>query len=175
MSTIAFILCKNHQDSSLETEGSEGTNNPIATLSELQSSSMERGETSRRKTISAAIHQSVARQKPLPAERRMAAGLVFAKRNPEVSKILRNKILWSDEPKIDLFAASCRVDVSAGAGTERLIKIEGTMTAALYRDVLGENLLGRAVEDWGNGSSFSGTITSSTQPRYQTGGFSKTL
>ena len=48
----------------------EVTENPMVTLSELQRSSVERGEPSRRTTISAAIHQSslygrVARRKPL--------------------------------------------------------------------------------------------------------------
>ncbi|KAI3370124.1 hypothetical protein L3Q82_024916 [Scortum barcoo] len=49
----------------------EVTKNPMVTLSELQRTSVERGEPSRRTTISAAIHQSglygrVARWKPLP-------------------------------------------------------------------------------------------------------------
>ena len=46
------------------------TKNPMAILTELQSSSVEMGETSRRTTIFAALHQSgldgrVARRKPL--------------------------------------------------------------------------------------------------------------
>jgi hypothetical protein len=48
----------------------EVTKNPMVTLTELQSSFVEMGESSRRTTISAALHQSglygrVARQKPL--------------------------------------------------------------------------------------------------------------
>ena len=47
----------------------EVTKNPMVTLTELQSSSVEMGESSRRTTISAALHQSglyggVARRKP---------------------------------------------------------------------------------------------------------------
>uniref|UniRef100_A0AAZ3SRG8 Transposase Tc1-like domain-containing protein n=1 Tax=Oncorhynchus tshawytscha TaxID=74940 RepID=A0AAZ3SRG8_ONCTS len=52
----------------------EVTKNPMVTQTELQSSSMEMGEPSRRTTISAAFHQSglygrVARQKPLLSKR----------------------------------------------------------------------------------------------------------
>ena len=66
----------------------EVTKNPMVTLSELQRSSVERGEPSRRTTISAAIHQSglygrVARRKPLLSKRHMAAHLEFAKNAPE--------------------------------------------------------------------------------------------
>ena len=64
----------------------EATKNPMVTLTKLQSSSLEMGETSRRTTISAALHQSglygrVARQKPLLSKRHMTAHLEFAKRH----------------------------------------------------------------------------------------------
>ena len=64
----------------------EMTKDPIITLTELQSSSVEMGEPSRRTTISAALHQSglygrVARQKPLLSKRLMTARLEFAKRH----------------------------------------------------------------------------------------------
>jgi transposase len=60
--------------------------NPMVTLTELQSSSGEMGESSRRTTISAALHQSglygrVARRKPLFSKRHMAVCLKFAKRH----------------------------------------------------------------------------------------------
>jgi transposase len=63
----------------------EVTKNPMVTLTELKSSSVEMGETSRRTTISAALHQSglygrVARLKPLLSKRHMTARLEFAKR-----------------------------------------------------------------------------------------------
>ncbi|KAI3365920.1 hypothetical protein L3Q82_000743 [Scortum barcoo] len=63
----------------------EVTMNPMVTLSELQRTSVERGElSSRRTTISAVIHQSglygrAAKWKPLLSKRHMAARLEFAK------------------------------------------------------------------------------------------------
>ena len=65
----------------------EVTKNPIVTVTELQSSSVEMGEPSRRTTISAALHQSglygrEARRKPLLSKRHMTARLEFAKRHP---------------------------------------------------------------------------------------------
>ena len=64
----------------------EVNKNLMVTLAELQSSSVEMGETSRRTTISALFHQSgfygrVARWKPLLRKRLMAAHLEFAKRH----------------------------------------------------------------------------------------------
>ena len=87
----------------------EVTKNPMVTLTELQSSSVEMGEPSRRTTISAALHQSgldrrMARQKQLLSKRHMTARLEFAKRHLKDSQTMRNKIIWSDETKIDLNA-----------------------------------------------------------------------
>ena len=64
----------------------EVTKNPMVTLTELQSSSVEMGEPSRRTTISAALHQSVlygrvTRRKPLLSKRHVPARLKFAKRH----------------------------------------------------------------------------------------------
>ena len=92
----------------------EVTKDPMVTLSELQRSSVERGETFTRTTISAAIHQSglygrVARRKPLLSKRHMAARLEFAKRHLKDSQTMRNKIIWSDETKIELFCYECQV------------------------------------------------------------------
>ncbi|KAG2465365.1 TCB1 transposase, partial [Polypterus senegalus] len=100
----------------------EVTKNPMVTLSELQRSSVERGEPSRRTTISAAIHQSglygrVARRKPLLSKRHMAARLEFAKRHLKDSQTMRNKILWSDETKIELFAVNARRHIWREPGT----------------------------------------------------------
>jgi hypothetical protein len=58
--------------------------NLMVTLKELQSSSVEMGESSRRTTISAALHQSVfsgrvARRKSLLSKRHMTTRLEFAK------------------------------------------------------------------------------------------------
>jgi len=60
----------------------------MVTLTELQHFSVERGEPSRRTTISAALHQSglygrETRRKPLLSKRHMTAHLEFAKKAPE--------------------------------------------------------------------------------------------
>ena len=91
----------------------EVTKNPMVTLTELQSFSVEMGEPSRRTTLSEALHQSglygrVARQKPLLSKRHMTAHLEFAKRHLKDSQIIRNQILWSDEAKIELFGLNAR-------------------------------------------------------------------
>ncbi|KAG2469896.1 TC1A transposase, partial [Polypterus senegalus] len=157
----------------------EVTKNPMVTLSEFQRSFVERGEPSRRTTISAAIHQSglygrVARRKPLLIKRHMAACLEFAKRHLKDSQTMRNKILWSDETKIELFGVNARCHIwrkpgtahhqantlptvkhgggsimlwgcFSVAGTGRLVRIKRKMTAAMYRNILDENLLQSAL------------------------------
>ncbi|KAG2458240.1 TCB1 transposase, partial [Polypterus senegalus] len=158
----------------------EVTKNPMVTLSEFQRSSVEKGEPSRRTTISAAIHQlglygRVARRKPLLSKRSMTAHLEFAKRHLKDSQTMRNKILWSDESKIELFGVNARHHIwrkpgtahhqantiptvkhvggsimlwgcFSAAGTGRLVRIKGKMTAAMYRDILDENLLQSALD-----------------------------
>ena len=64
----------------------EVTKNPMATLTELQSSSVEMGEPSGRTTISTALHQSdlygrVARRKQLLIKKHMTSRFEFAKRH----------------------------------------------------------------------------------------------
>ena len=87
----------------------------MVTLSSIVplSSSVEMGEPSRRKTISAALYQSglygrVARRKPLLSKRHMTAHLEIAKRHLEDSQTMRNKIIWSDETKIELFGLNAK-------------------------------------------------------------------
>ena len=80
----------------------EVTKNPMVSLTELQSSSVEMGKPCRRTTISAALHQSglygrVARWKPILSKRHMTAQLEFAKRHLKDSQTIRNKIFWSYE------------------------------------------------------------------------------
>uniref|UniRef100_A0AAZ3SXJ5 Transposase Tc1-like domain-containing protein n=1 Tax=Oncorhynchus tshawytscha TaxID=74940 RepID=A0AAZ3SXJ5_ONCTS len=94
----------------------EVTKNPMVTLTELKSSSVEMGEPSRRTTISAALHQSglygrVVRRKPLLSKRHMIARLEFAKRYLKDSQTMRNKILWSDETTIELFGLNVKLQV----------------------------------------------------------------
>ncbi|KAG2460748.1 TCB1 transposase, partial [Polypterus senegalus] len=184
VSTVASIICKWKKfkttrtlpraggPSKLSDRGKralvrEVTKNPMVTLSELQRPSVERGEPSRRTTISAAIHQSglygrVARRKSLLNKRHMAACLEFAKRHLKDSQTMRNKILWSDKTKIELFGVNARRHVWRKPGTahhqvvaascygdvfqRRLVRIKGKMTAAMYRDILDENLLQSALD-----------------------------
>ncbi|KAK3564286.1 hypothetical protein QTP86_012011 [Hemibagrus guttatus] len=128
----------------------------------------------------AALHQSglygrVARWKPLLSKRHMTIHLQFAKRHLKDSQTMRNKILWSDETKIELFGLNGKHHVwrkpgtahhlantiptvkhgggsimlwgcVSAAGTGRLVRIEGKLNAAMYRDILEENLLQSALD-----------------------------
>ncbi len=78
--------------------------NPKITVAELQRCIREMGE-SCGKSTTAALHQSgfygrVARRKPLLSARHMKARMEFAKKQLKDSKMVTNKILWSDETKI---------------------------------------------------------------------------
>ena len=79
------------------------------------------------------------------------------------SQTMRNKILWSDETKIELFGLNTKRHVwrkhgtiltlkhgggsiilwgsFSAAGTKRLVRIKGNMNGAKYREILDENLL----------------------------------
>uniref|UniRef100_A0A7N8XFD3 Gephyrin n=1 Tax=Mastacembelus armatus TaxID=205130 RepID=A0A7N8XFD3_9TELE len=64
-------------------------------------------------TITAALHQSGlygrgARRKPLLSARHMKACIEFAKKHMKDSQTMRNKILWSDETKIELFGINSK-------------------------------------------------------------------
>ncbi|KAL0147233.1 hypothetical protein M9458_057459 [Cirrhinus mrigala] len=115
------------------------------------------GESCRKSTITAALHQSrlygrVARRKPLLSARHMKTRMEFAKKHLKDSKMVRNKILWSDETNFLALILSVPTVKHGGgsimlwgcfsaAGTGRLVAIEGKMNAAKYRDILDENLL----------------------------------
>ncbi len=79
--------------------------NPKITVAEIQRCIREMGESCRKLTITAALHQSglygrLARRKPLLSARHMKARMEFAKKHLKDSKMVTNKILWSDETKI---------------------------------------------------------------------------
>jgi hypothetical protein len=102
----------------------------MVTLTELQQSFVEMGEPSRRTSISAALHQSrlygrVKRWKPLLSKRHMTARLEFAKRHLKDSQTTRNKILWSDEAKIELFGLNVKRQVLRTPGTIPTVKHGG--------------------------------------------------
>lgn len=87
----------------------------------------------------------------------------IAKRHLKDSQTIRNNIVWSDETKIELFGLNAKhyvwrkpgtiltVKYDGGsimlwvcfsaAGTGRLVRIEGKMNGANYREILDENLL----------------------------------
>ncbi len=83
------------------------------TVAELQRCIREMGESCRKSTITAALHQSglygrVTRRKPLLSARHMKARMEFAKKHLKDSKMVTNKILWSDETKIELFGLNSK-------------------------------------------------------------------
>ena len=65
----------------------------------------------------------------------------------------------------------------SAAGTEGLVRVEGKLNGAKYRDILNENLVQRLLRssDWAEGSPSNRTITLSTQPRQLRSGFGTTL
>ncbi|KAL0148569.1 hypothetical protein M9458_056116 [Cirrhinus mrigala] len=157
--------------------------NPKITVAELQRCSREIGESCRKSTITAALHQSglygrVTRQKPLLSARHMKACMEFAKKHLKDSKRVRNKILWSDETKIELFGLNSKRYVwrkpgtahhlsntvpTVKNGTGQLVAIEGKMNAAKYRDILDENLL-QSAQDLRLGRRF--TLQQDNDPKH---------
>ncbi len=99
--------------------------NPKITVAELQRCIREMGESCRKSTITAALHQSglygrVARRKPLFSARHTKAYMEFAKKHLKDSKMVTNKILWSDETKIELFGLNSKRYVWRKPGTNHL-------------------------------------------------------
>ncbi|KAM7413839.1 hypothetical protein PAMA_018907 [Pampus argenteus] len=121
----------------------------------------------------------------------MKACIEFAKKHRN-SQTMRNKILWSDETKIELFGINSKRYVwrkpgtahhlsntiptvkhgssimlwgcFSAAGTRRLVAIEAKMNAAKYRDILEKKTSSRVLRtsDWAEGSPSNKTMTLST-------------
>jgi hypothetical protein len=171
----------------------ELTKNPMVTLKELQNSSVEMGEPSRRTTIYAALHQSglygrVAGRKPLLSKRHDSPLGVFPKA-PKDSPTMRKKILWSECQASRLeetwhhpygeawWWQHHAVGCFSAAGTGRLVRIRGNMIGAKYRDRFLMKTCSRALRtsDWGEGSPSNRTTTQSIQPRQHRSGFGTSL
>ncbi|KAK3527663.1 hypothetical protein QTP86_031279 [Hemibagrus guttatus] len=105
--------------------------NPMVTLKELQRFSVERGEPSRRTTVSAALNQT---------------GLYECKRHvwrkPGTTQHLANTIPTVKHGGGSIMLWGC----FSAAGTGRLVRTEGKMNAAMYRDILEEDLLQSALD-----------------------------
>ena len=67
----------------------------------------------------------VARQKPLLSKRHMTVHLEFAKRQLKASQTMRNKILWSDKTKIELFGLNAKHHVWRKPATISMVKLSG--------------------------------------------------
>ena len=115
------------------------TKNPMVTLTELQSSSVEMREPSRRTTISAALHQSglygrLARQRPLLSKKAHDSQLGVCQKAPKDPQTMRNKILWSDETKIELFGLNANRHVWRKSDTISTVK-HGAVGSIMLWDV----------------------------------------
>ena len=100
---------------------------------------------------------------------------------------MRNKILWSDETKIELFELNAKRHIwkkpgtiptlkhSCGsimlwrcfsvAGTGKLVRIEGKMNGSKYSEILDENLL-QSAQDLRLGQRF--TVQQDNDPKHTT-------
>ncbi|XDV15071.1 hypothetical protein PO909_015214 [Leuciscus waleckii] len=116
------------------------------------------GESCSKSTITAAIHQlglygRVARRKPLLSARHMKAHLKdlelfglnskrYVWRKPGTAHHLSNTVSTVKHGGGSIMLWGC----FSAAGTGRLVAIEGKMNAAMYRDILDENLLQSALD-----------------------------
>ena len=106
---------------------------------------------------------------------------------------MKNKVLWSDETKIELFGLNAKLHVWRKPGTYgeawrwqhhavgmffsgrdlETSQDRGKVNGAKYREILDENLLGTL--DWGKRIPSNRTMTRSTQPRQCRSGFGTSL
>uniref|UniRef100_A0AAZ3NTA5 Transposase n=1 Tax=Oncorhynchus tshawytscha TaxID=74940 RepID=A0AAZ3NTA5_ONCTS len=122
----------------------------------------------------------------------MTASLEFAKRHLKDAQTMRNKILWCDETKIELFGLNAKCHVWRKPGTISTVKHGGgsimlwecfsaKMNGAKYREISTERSLmktcSRALRtpDWGQGSPSNRTTTLSTHPIQHSSGFKTSL
>ena len=109
---------------------------------------------------------------------------------------MKNKIPWSDERKIELFGLNAKRHVwrkpgsipmvkhvcgsiilwgcFSAVGTGRLVRIEGKLNGAKYREILDENLL-RNDLGLGRRFAFQQYNDPNTQPRQRRSGFGTSL
>ena len=67
----------------------------------------------------------VARWNPLLSKRHMTARLEFANRNLRYTQFMRNKILWSNETKIELFGLNAKRHIWRKPGSIPTVKHGG--------------------------------------------------
>ncbi|MBN3286977.1 TCB1 transposase, partial [Polyodon spathula] len=153
----------------------EATERPTITLKELQSSVAGSGVMVHQSTISRALHKTglygrVARKKQLLKKYHLKAHLELARKHESDPVAIWEKVLWSDETKVELFGQNSKryvwrkpntahasrhtiptVNNGGGssmlwgcfssAGTGHLVTTEGRMDGAKYRKILQEHLL----------------------------------
>lgn len=116
------------------------TKKQMVALVELQRSCVKTGETCSRSTITATLHQSglygtVARRKPLRLE--FAPKKINKKIHLKNSQTVRNNLL---SQTVTHGGGSIMLwGVFSAAGTGSLVRIEGKLNRAKYRDMLKEN------------------------------------
>ncbi|KAG2471120.1 TCB1 transposase, partial [Polypterus senegalus] len=158
--------------------------NPFTTANQVNNTLQGVGVSISKSTIKRRLHEREARH--------MTARMEFAKRHLKDSEMVRNKILWSDKTKIELFGLNSKRYVwrqpgtahhlsntvptvkhgggsimlwgcFSAAGTGRLVAIDGKMNAAKYRDILDKNLL-QSVKDLRLGRRF--TFQQNNDPKH---------
>ena len=152
----------------------EVTKEPRLTSKELQASLASvkvsvHDSTIRKRLGRNGIHGRVARRKPLLTKKNTKARLTFAKKHLDHPQDFWDKILWTDESKVELFGrqgsgyiwrkANTAFHIKniiptvkhgggsvmvwgcfAASGPGRLAIIDGTMNSALYQKILKENV-----------------------------------